>query len=184
MAARQTLLVAGIVAALITPRESSAQRFGTEEGHAAFTSRVPLHTFTGKSDQLVGQINLADSTVDFYVDLTTLESGIGKRDKDMRRTLETDEFPFAEFYGKLVTPLDLDRQTRQEVTVRGAFTIHGVARDVEIEGSITPQPEGLRVVASWNLNLIDHDIVPPKLLIVKVDEIQALRIDAILTPIP
>ena len=160
-----------------------AQAFKTETGHAEFTSSVPLHTFTGTSDHLVGLIDLDESTVDFYIDLTTLETGIGKRDKDMRETLETDEYPFAEFFGKLVSEFDPSSSAPQPATVRGDFTIHGVTREVEITGTLQKTDGGLKVEAGWELNLEDYDIEPPSLLIVKVDEVQKIRIEALLKPV-
>lgn len=155
----------------------------TQEGHVAFTSSVPLHTFTGTSEHLVGNISLADSTVDFYVDLTTLETGLGKRDKDMRITLETDTYPFAEFFGKLVSPFDPNNPNPQPAVARGDFKLHGVTRTIDVEGTLQMTEKGLAIKAEWTLQLKDYDIVPPKLLFVKVDQTQALRIDALLTPV-
>lgn len=170
------------LAALAMPVPCSAQAFRTDSGTAEFTSSVPLHSFTGTSDLLAGRIDLGDGTVDFFLDLETLETGIGKRDKDMRKTLETDEYPFASFYGRFVSPVDSTSSAEQPVRVTGAFSIHGVEREIEVDGTVQRTAEGLRVRAEWPLNLRDYDIVPPRLLIVKVDEVQRLRIDALLTP--
>ncbi len=165
---------------LVSPLQ--AQVYMTEGGRAEFTSSVPLHTFTGTSDRLAGRIDLAEGTVDFYLDLETLDTGIGKRDKDMRETLETDQFPFAEFFGTLATPFDPASRAAQSVRVQGTFKLHGVEREVEIEGTLQQTADGLRVEAAWDINLDDYDIVPPRLLIVKVDEVQAIRIEATLSP--
>src|SRR5690606_26461092 len=129
------------------------------------------------------QVNLGDGTVDFYLDLTTLRTGIGKRDKDLRKTLETDDYPFAEFFGKLVTAVDPNSTDLQIVQVRGNFTIHGVTREIEVEGSVQITPVSLRVLAAWELNLEDYDIVPPSLVIVKVDPVQDIRINAVMARI-
>ena len=75
---------------------AQAQKYGTQRGTVQFTSRVPLHTFTGTSDYLSGEIDLENRSVDFFVDLETLRTGIGRRDRDMRDALETDDYPFAE----------------------------------------------------------------------------------------
>lgn len=165
-------------AILLAPIILAAQSFSTGEGHAEFKSKVPLHSFTGKSNHLVGRINLADSTVDFYIDLATFETGNGKRDKDMRKTLETDKYPFAEFFGKLITAFDPSVDSVQDVTVRGSFSIHGATRTVDISGTLRLEGENLHLSAGWRLNLEDYDIVPPSLLIMKVDEVQEIRIDA------
>lgn len=166
----------------VCPGPARSQTFMSQAGHAEFTSSLPAITFTGESDHLVGRIDLSGNVVDFYLDLTTLETGIGKRDKDMRETLETDKYPFAEFFGTLETPLDIAAETAQPAIVVGEFTVHGVKRRVRIDGTITPTDGGLRVVAEWELNLNDYDIKPPRLLIIKVDEIQQVRIDTLLIP--
>lgn len=159
-------------------RSVSAQSFKTEEGKAVFHSRVPLHTFTGESDRLVGLINLETGTVDFYLDLATLETGIGKRDRDMKETLEVEEYPFAEFFGKLTTDFDPAVTDTQNVTVKGDFKIHGVEREVEISGKLLNKGDSLLLKAGWMLRLEDYDIIPPKLLFVKVDQEQKIEISA------
>ncbi len=176
------LLVAGLWALSVglAPPDASGQTFITREGTAEFTSSVPLHDFTGTSSHLNGMISTVDSTVDFFLDLATLDTGNNKRDKDMRRTLEVEEFPFAEFTGTLTTPLDLTQEASQPAIVRGQFTLHGVTRDVEIRGTLTPRGEALELTASWTLNLEDYQIEPPRLLVIKVDPEQDIQIQALL----
>lgn len=157
-----------------------AQSYYSETGTAQFTSSVPLHNFTGTSQNLVGMIKLDDMSVDFYIDLETLDTGNAKRDKDMLITLETDKYPFGEFFGKITSEFNMSSSDEQPVTVKGNFTIHGQTKEVEIDGTITVTGDGLLVKAAWILNLDDYDIVPPKLLIIKVDEEQAIEIETLL----
>lgn len=178
------LLAMGLLISLLAAPsfDVRAQAFRTDAGYVRFTSSVPLHTFDGESDRLVGRISLTDSTVDFYVDLTTLETGIGKRDKDMRRSLETDRFQFAEFFGKLISPFDPARQGPQPAIVKGDFKVHGVSRQMEISGTLEKKAAGLEVEAVWTVNLKDFNIEPPSLLIVRVDEVQKVYMKASLAP--
>ncbi len=159
------------------------QSYYSETGTAQFTSSVPLHNFTGTSESLVGMIKLEDMSVDFYIDLETLDTGNAKRDKDMLLTLETKKYPFGEFFGKITSEFDASSSEEQPVIVEGNFTIHGQTKEVKIEGTLTNTDEGLLVKAAWILNLDDYDIVPPKLLIIKVDEEQAIEIEALLKPV-
>ena len=154
-----------------------AQSYYAENGTANFTSSVPLYEFTGTSKQLMGLINFTDNSVDFYLDLETLDSGIKKRDKDMRLTLETKKFPFAEYYGSLLDSVDLTNLSPQTIRTRGNFSIHGVTREIDVEGVITVEQNALHLKANWEIRLDDFDIVPPSLLIVKVDQIQKVSID-------
>ena len=176
-------LVVFALLALLFNVPAAAQTYMAENGTAEFTSKVPLHTFTGSSDYLVGQINLVENTVDFYIDLTTLKTGNKKRDKDMLITLETKEYPFAEFFGNIQTEVDPASSVDQPVKVVGDFKIHGVTRKIEVDGIIQIKPEGLMVQAEWQLNLADYNIVPPSLLVVKVDEVQDIKIQALLPPV-
>lgn len=158
-----------------------SQSFYSETGTAIFYSKVPLHTFSGTSNTLTGLINLDDSTVDFFLDLETLDTGNGKRDKDMKLTLDTKNYPYGEFFGKLTSEFDPNNPVDQEVVVEGMFKIHGKEKEVTVTGTLKPDGETLHLKASWILRLEDYEIVPPKLLFIKVDQEQEIEINAILT---
>lgn len=172
-----------VLASLSAPAEARQTVFSTETGHVRFDSRMPVHAFHGTSDNLVGQISLADSTVDFFVDLATLDTGNGKRDKDMRGTLEVDKYPFAEYFGTLVTPFDETSAEPQQATTRGTFTVHGISREVEISGTLQRTAEGLHLTAAFDVRLEDHEIEPPRILLMKVRDVQEVSIDVTLTPV-
>ena len=163
---------------------SEAQLYKTESGSVVFISKVPLHSFEGKSNYLNGAIDLSSKTVDFYIDLETLDTGNGKRDKDMRLTLDTKKYPFAEFYGNLVSNFDSTSTQVQIVQVQGVFKIHGKEQEIMVDGTLQKNTDGLILKANWILNLLDYDIIPPKLLIIKVDENQEVNIEAILKNSP
>lgn len=176
------ITVIGCLFTLLSANFSPGQSYMTESGHVEFDSSVPLHSFTGQSDHLVGKITLKDSIVDFYIDVTTLKTGIGKRDNDMLRTLDANEYPFAEFYGKLVSDFDTAKSEPQEVEVRGEFTIHGVTKEVTIPGTLQKTNAGLQVKASWKINMEDYDIEPPGILFYRVSEIIDVSVSATLNP--
>lgn len=161
---------------------TEAQTYYTETGKAVFHSEVPLHTFSGTSEHLTGMIDLQTKVVDFYLDLATLDTGIGKRDRDMRQTLETDKYPFAEFYGSLTSEFDTSSTEEQNAVVKGNFKIHGVEREIEVEGTLQLTDEGLLLKANWILLLKDYEIEPPSILFVKVDQEQKIEIEALLKP--
>lgn len=154
----------------------------TDSGQAEFTSRVPLHSFTGESGHLTGMIDLQENIVDFYLDLNTLRTGIDRRDRDMYNTLNVSEYPFAEFTGSLESSFDEQSSEKQAVTVNGEFTLHGVTNEIRIEGYLQKQGDELRLEVEWILRLEDYDIEPPGILFYRVNEEQELRIEAMLTP--
>jgi polyisoprenoid-binding protein YceI len=180
-----TLLITLIIShTLPYPEVRENKIFMTRSGHAEFTSRVPLHTFTGESGYLTGMIDPEENLIDFYLDLNTLKTGIDRRDRDMYRTLNVSDHPFAEFTGALDPPLNPVSDQEQRVTAVGDFTLNGVTNEVEIEGTLRNRGEELHLDAEWNLNLNDFDIEPPGILFYRVNEEQEIRIEAVLTKQP
>ena len=115
------------VATLWVAGGACAQSYYTEKGKVQFESEATMESFTGTSESLVGKVNLADKSLDFYLDLATLTTGVGLRDEHMRENhLETEKFPFAEFFGTLEDDFDPQGTEQQEVTAKGVFKIHGV----------------------------------------------------------
>lgn len=156
----------------------------TDSGEAEFTSSVPLHTFTGRSGNLTGMIDLQENLIDFYLDLNTLKTGIGRRDRDMYRTLNVDDHPFAEFTGSFVSQFDENIAEPQVAIVEGEFSIHGVTRQIRIEGELQKQGEDLHLSAEWIILLDDYGIDPPGILFYRVTEEQEVRIEAVLQSFP
>ncbi len=164
------------------PVTAYAQSFYSEEGYVEFRSSVPLHSFKGVSNNLVGKIDLDKNTVDFFVDLATLDTGNEKRDKDMRETLKVSEHPFAEFFGKLISDFDVESIDPQKVAAKGEFKVHGVPKIVEVDGMLRKTDDGLKLTASWTVLLSEHDIEPPGILFYKVNDEQEVSIEILLTP--
>lgn len=175
----KSIIISWIV---LIPVSLQAQSYITEDGHVEFTSSVPLHSFKGSSSHLNGLIDLDENLVDFYIDLQTLDTGNGKRDRDMYSTLNVDEFPFAEFTGSLTSSFDSESSEEQDVTVSGDFSIHGVTQKIEVNGTLQKVENGLELNASWILNLDEYDIEPPGILFYKVDEEIDIQIEAKLHP--
>ena len=101
----------------------------------------------------------------------------------MKLTLETKKYPFAEFFGKLVSDFDPESFSIQDVTVRGTFKIHGEEQEIEVDGTMQMREDGLFITAGWILSLLDYNIEPPKILFIKVDQEQEIKIEALLKPV-
>lgn len=171
---------AALALCLIAAKNLAAQVYYTESGRVEFHCEVPLHSFTGHSNYLVGKINLNSGIIDFYVDVHTLQTGIGMRDDDVLETLEANKYSFAGFYGKLVSGFDPGSNHPQKVTVKGEFTVHGVSSPVTISGTLQKTDQGLRLNAAWKLNMKEYGIKPPGILFYRVDEVVDIRIEALI----
>lgn len=162
----------------------TAQTFQTESGNVNFLSKASLNEFNGESDKLNGLIDLSQNLLDFYVDLNTLDTGIGLRNKHMRDNyLETEEYPFAEFTGKMNSIPTLNPGAQIPVTAIGSFKIHGVERQIEVKGTLSKNSKGeLELQGGFDILLSDYNISIPKLVFYELAEKQEVTFKATLKP--
>jgi len=164
-----------------------------KEHRVRFVSDAPLEDFEGVTSQidgflflpgegLAGETDLASSEFFFEVDLASLDTGIGLRNRHMRDNyLETDEFPYASFAGR-VGRLGEESPGRFKAETRGTFTVHGIEQSRDIECTAEKIGEALRVRCAFTVTLSDHGIPIPKLMFMKIDEVIELDLDFFLSP--
>jgi polyisoprenoid-binding protein YceI len=147
-----------------------------------FISDAPVENFEGVTDHIDGYLvyqgddPTAGSELYFEVDLRTLDTGIGLRNRQMREDyLHTDRFPYAAYKGRIIraTP----SEEGMNVEVRGTMDIHGVKRPMRISGVISGQGETRRIRSRFEVTLGDHDIEIPQFMFLKIDEVMQLVLD-------
>ncbi|EOZ98381.1 hypothetical protein A33Q_1035 [Indibacter alkaliphilus LW1] len=159
-----------------------SQEFLTESGYVNFLSKASLNEFNGESKQLNGLVDLDKNLLDFYIDLNTLKTGIGLRDRHMRENyLETHKYQFAEFTGKIAEGPELKPGESRKVTAKGKFKIHGVEREIEVPGTIKRiNDSNLELEANFKVILSDYKIDIPKVMFYELSEEQSVTIKATL----
>ena len=145
-----------------------------------FTSEVLGFSFSGKTKVIDGFIYSphhdfvsADAAFYFEVDLTDIDSGIGRRDRDMRKILETAEWPKATFAGKIshISPDSLKRD-RYELTASGKLKIKGIEKNLDLVATLDRHTRRLIISANFPVRLNDYKIAAPTLAaFIKVSEI-------------
>jgi polyisoprenoid-binding protein YceI len=131
----RALAAAGLLAAATLPAQVLDR--GNVSGAVAFEGKATLGDFTGRSTAVsgallgAGRLASVRGWVEFPV--RSLDSGNGKRDRDMYKSLEADEHPTIRFEvgGVGVGMADGDSVP---VTIRGGLTIKGVSREHAFTG--------------------------------------------------
>lgn len=164
-----------------------------------FTSKAPLETVEGKTGEITGYIEVDPADISgstkaaFEVDLASLKTGIGMRDRQMKEQfLEVEKYPKAVFELKQVksaSPNTLKDNMPVNLVLQGNFTVHGVTKEVEIpataifikgtEDTKKARLPGdlLHITATFDVYLSDHDIARPKFLLLKLDDLQKINLD-------
>ena len=156
-----------------------------EGNQVAFTSKVVALTFTGTTDKIDGFIYwegdslFADKDqLHFEVELASFDTGIGKRDRDMREVLGTDQWPKAVYQGAIAEHTAIDSTVvAYRVKTEGILSLHGVDRAIEVPGTVVVEEGRSKVEAAFTLKLADYHIEAPSLAaFVKVSEEVAVAV--------
>lgn len=148
-----------------------------------FISEAPIENFEGVSNNIDGYLFFNGeyftngSSLYFEVDLRTIDTGIGLRNRHMHENyLETDKFPIASFKGE-ISALEKTEENIYKVRVTGEMSIHGLTKKHEIEGTIKKDNNNIEIITKFDVNLNDHKIEVPKLMFFKINEIMDLRLN-------
>lgn len=156
-----------------------------EGNQVAFTSKVVALTFTGTTDKIDGFIYwegdslfAAKDQLHFEVELASFDTGIGKRDRDMRQVLGTDQWPKAVYQGAIAEHAAVDTTgVAYRVKTEGILSLHGVDRAIEVPGTVVVEEGRSKVEAAFTLKLADYNIEAPSLAaFVKVSEEVAVAV--------
>ena len=158
---------------------------GTAANEIEFTSEVIALTFSGVSDKVDGYFYWEggkpferEGQVYFEVDVRSLDTGIGKRDRDMRDVLGAKKWPMATYKARVVGVAADTAGAGFRVRTKGAFSLHGVERELEIDGLVRREGEALIATSEFTVRLTDHQIEAPSLAaFVKVSDEVAVRVE-------
>ena len=136
-----------------------------------YTSSVAAFSFSGETDQIDGfiywegdSLSVENSQLHFEVNLASFDSGIGKRDRDMREVLDTDKWPKAVYKGEITELAEVDSTvTAFRVETRGTLSLHGVDRAIGVPGLVVVEGERSKVEAAFSIELADYGIEAPSL---------------------
>jgi polyisoprenoid-binding protein YceI len=100
---------------------------------------------------------------ELFVDVTSFRSGVGKRDSNVRRLLESDKYPQIKF-----AIMDIEPQATAQsgtfsggFTVKGSLDIRGKAREISFPVVVSPKGGKLLIDGNFQLKLTDFGIDPP-----------------------
>lgn len=176
----------------VTSQTSFYSNMKNDKNMAKFESSAPLETIVGVTNKISSTITINPTDITknpaakVTVDLTTLNTGIKKRDEDMKSKeyLNTAKYPNAEFVLTEFTEVDskeLKDKTKITGTAIGKLTIHGVTKEISAPVAIYYFEENsdmkgvlkgnlLSVHSAFNIKLSDYDIKIPAILFYKLED--------------
>jgi polyisoprenoid-binding protein YceI len=136
-------------------------------------------SFEAKTENLSGDLAVASDNQSVEgavtVDLQTLETGIGLRDKHLKSNyLEVDKGP--QFAEARLQDIRVER-LKGKTQFRGLLTLHGQQREVTGTADIKPNGNGYRMEATFTVKVADFQIPEPTYLGVGVADDVIVRVN-------
>ena len=150
---------------LVAPGTVHAQRpmpnAVVTEGRLGFDGYATPGPWSAWTDSVAGYLTggatIGDVSGWVEFPAATLDSDNGRRDKDMRKSLETDEYPVIRFDVLNVREEETFEDSNR-VVLQGTFDLHGVQREVTMEAMVLFEGPRIRLRTDFPLNLEDYHI--------------------------
>ncbi len=145
-----------------------------KEGVAHFFSEAPLENIEAVNEKASGAMDLDKGTVavsmmikDFHFDKSLMEEHFNEN------YLESEKYPKASFKGRIIDFELLDFTTSEEITAKaeGELDIHGVTQPLTCDVLFRTSQDNIEVETSFKVELKDHKIKIPKLVIKNIAEV-------------
>ena len=90
---------------------------------------------------------------------------------------------YAEFKGKINEPVDYGKDAETKVTITGKMTIHGVTRDVTLDGILTKKGNEVIINSKFKIKVADYNIKVPSMYVKNIAEEVEVTINSVLEPL-
>jgi polyisoprenoid-binding protein YceI len=151
----------------------------------SFYSSAPIEDIKAVSHKGVSAFNISSKSIYFKVEIRSFEFRKSLMQEHFNSDyMESDQYPFAEFKGKVLDNVDLTKNGVYPVTVQGDLTIHNVTKNYTTRDTIVVNNEKISAHAAFNVRLADHNIKIPRLLIKNIAEQVLVSVDAEYDPAP
>ena len=106
---------------------------------------------------------------------------MGTQEHFNEKYMETEKFPKSTFQGKLIG-YSQEIKGAQQAHAQGKLTIHGVAKEVDIQGTVTFDQNHMTLASKFVVRLEDYNIQLPQILWQNIAETIEVSLDFTLKP--
>jgi hypothetical protein len=178
------LVSTSLFGAIAITQNVQAQVYLTSSGQTSFFSKTPAEDISavnkttssiinGRNDSIV--VRIKNLSFDFPNSLM--------KDHFNENYMESEKYPYSTFKGKITPHLDFTKDGAYPVTATGKLMIHGVEREVTLQGNASVKGEEVKLSAEFLVKTADYHIEIPKLVFQKIAESIKVNFDATYKPL-
>jgi YceI-like domain len=138
-------------------------------GEISFFSKTPVEDIDAVNKKVLGVIKnnefaFVATIVGFKFKKPLMEEHFNEN------YMESDKYKTASFKGKIAAAIDLSKDGEYKTQAVGVLTMHGESKDRTIDGVFTVKDGKINLKSEFDVQLKDHKIDIPKLVIKKIAE--------------
>lgn len=160
-----------------------AQKFTVEKGQISFFSDAAVEDIEAVNSSIAslyypssGDMAFVLKIKDFVFDKALMQEHFNEK------YMESEKFPKSTFQGK-VSGFNIEENGEQIVRAAGKLMIHGVTKDIDVEGTLKKEDGKLQLKSAFIVKLEDYKVQIPTLLWQNIAEQVEVRIDILYKPL-
>jgi polyisoprenoid-binding protein YceI len=178
-------IVVPFIALLISTAANAQDLHFTRTGKIAFHASTPLEDIDATNNEVASVINLKTGEMAFTVLIKSFHFRRALMEEHFNSNfMESSKFPKSTFSGKIsnLQNVDLSKDGKNEVTVEGDLTIHGVTKKVSVPGTLTVENGKINGTAKFKVRSEDYNIKIPGVVADKIAKEVQIDVDCRYAP--
>lgn len=148
-----------------------------------FYSKSPLEDIAANNKNAVIVLNTATGDIQVRVTIQSFKFKNGLMEEHFNENyLESTKYPNCVFKGKINEKIDYTTDGQNKVTVSGKMELHGITKDIELDGLLTKKGNEIGLDSKFKLKIADYGIKVPSLYVKNIAEIIDINIISTLEP--
>ena len=176
---------------------NSAQIFTAKSGSTSisFFSKAPLEDIEALNKGAIIVLKASTSEIQVRVTIQNFKFKNSLMEEHFNENyMETDKkvdvngtatYPnrYSEFKGKINEAIDYAKEGENKVTITGKLTLHGVTKDVTMEGTLTKTGTELVIQSKFKIKVADYNINVNSMYVKNIAEEVEVTINSTLEPL-
>ena len=156
--------------AALTTGLKAQKKYTTRNAKIDFISEAQLELIKAATTSVRGLIDPATNQFAFTIDVNSFQgfNSTLQREHFNEKYMESEKYPKATFSGKIIETIDFLSDGAYDVRAKGDLDIHGVKQTRIIKAKIAIKNGPLRINATFDVPLSDHNIAIPTVVSQKI----------------
>lgn len=154
-----------------------------EAGIISFFSKAPLEDIDATNKKATIVLKTTTNEIQFGVAMLSFKFPKPLMEEHFNENyVESEKYPTATFKGKINETIDYSKEGEHKVTVKGTMDLHGVAKEIEVPGTLSIKGGNIVINANFKIKVADYKIKVPSMYVQNIAEEVDVKVNGTLEP--